>query len=97
MVGDEPPRASALKLRTMKIFPSTLQFSEELGVDSTLQRVRGPGKAESSKPATSVSHETIPACPDCQGEGCKTCMGTGLTAEDVDFAGLAREWSRVDL
>ena len=38
--------------------------------------------------------EPIPACPDCQGDGCKKCFGTGLTAEDCDFEGLARARSQ---
>ena len=35
--------------------------------------------------------EEIPACPACRGGGCRACVGTGLTSEDVDFAGLLRE------
>ena len=34
--------------------------------------------------------EIIPACPSCEGDGCKACLYTGLTSEDCDFAGLAR-------
>ena len=39
---------------------------------------------------TPALEEEIPACPHCKGDGCKACLGTGLTSEDCDFAGLAR-------
>lgn len=35
------------------------------------------------------ANDFIPACSDCAGDGCPTCFGTGLTAEDCDFKGLA--------
>ena len=34
--------------------------------------------------------DEIPARPGCKGDGCPSCLWTGLTEEDCDFAGLAR-------
>lgn len=43
------------------------------------------------KPRPNAGQEEIPACQACCGDGCPTCLGTGLTSADVDFAGLLRD------
>jgi len=66
-----------------------LLLAKEKQAQSMTQRIRHPENDHVSLREREIAHEEIPACAACQGSGCVTCLGTGLTAEDCDFAGLA--------
>lgn len=94
--GREKPK----RHRTMKLtLPSSdLSFSAlallngaesgpVLRFDARSALAFAPLEAESIHRPVTVCREleTIPACPGCEGDGCRLCQGTGLTETDCNF------------
>ena len=77
--------------RDMSSAPTTLPRSARIP-DGTVIILRLSIPSNTPLPPVPCEEwDEIPACPACRGGGCPTCLGTGLTAEDVDFAALRRD------